>query len=194
MASLPPFLPFTARIHLLSSWFVVLKPDHGCVLACPLYAHRCSHGCYRHLFVTVHINIFEGLGFFPSHLYQEKFLAHLLLPSCWWCQSVKLPFLNGLPWRDTAWSSICGDEARSCLLCIALQSFWIKSIRTEERVTHVHVAVGLEDSQGVAQRSGLPGCAHGKAHLFAPSSSPLCRTKEKSVFIRRLFHNILHGL
>lgn len=192
MASSPPFLPFIASIHLLSSWLVVLRPERRCILVCPSYAHPCSYGHYQYLFVTVHNNIFEGLWFFPSCLHQEKFRAHLLLPSCLWCASVK-PFLNGLPSRDTVWSSICGAEMLSCLLCMALQSFWIKSIRNEEHTVHMHIMVWLEDHQGVAELSGLSSCGHGKTCPFPPSSSSPCGMKEKSVFIRRLFHNNLRG-
>lgn len=58
---------------------------------------------------------------------------------------------------------------------------------------HVHIAVGLEDHQGVAQLSGMSSCGHGKTHPFPLSSSPPCRMKEKLVFLRKLFHDILHG-
>lgn len=49
--------------------------------------------------------------------------------------------LNGVPSRDMAWWCICGDQTHSCLLCMAWQSSWIKNIRNEEQVMHVHIRV-----------------------------------------------------
>lgn len=58
---------------------------------------------------------------------------------------------------------------------------------------NVHIMVGLEDHQGVAELSGLSCCGHGETRPFPPSSSSPCGMTEKSVFIRRLFHDDLCG-
>lgn len=125
MASLTSFLTFITNSYLLFSWFVVLRPEHRSGLLCHSYAHPCFF-----YFFLVH-----------SCLYQEKFLVHSLLRSCWWCKSVKPASLSGLPSSDTAWSSTCRDETCSRLLCMALQSFWIKCIRNEEHIIYMHLAV-----------------------------------------------------